>query len=224
MAFVSTPLSLLLQFIHKPYWLGITLAIFAFESLAQAQVFRVTGGGLVAEAALAGPVPPPGKATGLQPAALTWRDPATQPPMSAPAQAPVLAPPADLRAHFAAAADRYDLSESLLTAVAWTESRYHTNATSPAGARGLMQLMPATARSLGVSDRSDPSQNVMGGARYLRAMLDRFGNNLEFALAGYNAGPSAVQRYGGIPPYRETRAYVRRVIARLADEAAAEAR
>jgi soluble lytic murein transglycosylase-like protein len=86
-----------------------------------------------------------------------------------------------------------------------------------------MQLMPATARDLGV-DPADPVQNVMGGARYLRYLLDRFGNDLELALAGYNAGPAAVQRYRGIPPYRETRSYVRQVISRLADEAAAEGR
>ena len=113
-------------------------------------------------------------------------------------------------------AQRYSLSHALLDAVVWQESRYRANAKSPVGAYGLMQLMPATARSLGVTDSSDPAQNLAGGAAYLRMQLNRFDNDLERALAAYNAGPGAVIKHGGIPPYRETRNYVRSIMERLA--------
>lgn len=112
------------------------------------------------------------------------------------------------------------LAPELVKAVAWQESRFNPRARSPAGALGLMQLMPVTARRLGVTDPFDAAQNVRGGAAYLRQELDRFGSNLPLALAAYNAGEKAVIRYGGIPPYRETRAYVRSVMARLAAETA----
>ncbi len=102
---------------------------------------------------------------------------------------------------------------ALLEAIIASESGYDANATSRAGARGLMQLMPQTAASLGVTDAYDPAQNIRGGARYLRRLLDRFGT-VELAVAAYNAGPSAVERYGGVPPYAETQNYVRAVMAR----------
>ena len=105
------------------------------------------------------------------------------------------------------------IDPALLAAIISNESGFNPNATSGAGARGLMQLMPQTAASLGVTDAYDPEQNVRAGARYLRAMLDRFGT-LQLAVAAYNAGPAAVERYGGVPPYLETRAYVRNVLAR----------
>ena len=108
----------------------------------------------------------------------------------------------------------------LFRAMIEAESAYRPDALSPKGAYGLGQLMPATARSLGV-DREDPTQNLDGAARYLVAQMDRFGS-AELALAAYNAGPHRVEQYGGIPPYRETRAYVRRIAAiyeRLAGEA-----
>lgn len=120
------------------------------------------------------------------------------------------------REMFAQTAERFGMSHELLDAVAWQESRYRVNSRSPVGAIGLMQLMPATARSLGVTDATDPAQNVAGGAAYLRIQLNRFGNDLEKALAAYNAGPGAVIRYGGIPPYRETQNYVRSILGRLA--------
>jgi len=102
---------------------------------------------------------------------------------------------------------------ALIEAIIAKESGFDPTATSSAGARGLMQLMPQTAASLGVSDAYDPAQNIRGGTRYLRALLDRFGS-VELAVAAYNAGPSAVERYGGVPPYAETRSYVRSVLAR----------
>ena len=108
---------------------------------------------------------------------------------------------------------RYRLPPRLLQALVWQESRFNPMAISPAGAAGLAQLMPATARELGVTNRHDPAQNVDGGARFLRQMLDRFGA-IHLALAAYNAGPGAVSRAGGIPRNRETPGYVRSVIQR----------
>jgi len=104
------------------------------------------------------------------------------------------------------------LDPALVHAVIRVESAYNPGAVSNKGAIGLMQLMPGTARELSVSDPYDPEQNVRGGSRYLRLMLDRFDNRLEWALAGYNAGPGAVERYDGIPPYTETIDYVEKVI------------
>lgn len=101
----------------------------------------------------------------------------------------------------------------LIAAVAATESGFDPGAQSPAGALGLMQLMPATAAALGVADPRDPVQNVRGGAAYLHDLLERFSGDITLAVAAYNAGPGAVERYGGIPPYAETRAYVARVLA-----------
>jgi len=112
-------------------------------------------------------------------------------------------------------ARRFDLSPALLEAVVWQESRWRADAVSPAGARGLAQLMPATARYLRV-DPDDPHANLEGGARYLREQLDRFDGDLEKALAAYNAGPGRVERAGGIPNIRETKGYVAAIMGRLA--------
>ncbi|MBT9254944.1 transglycosylase SLT domain-containing protein [Phycicoccus sp. MAQZ13P-2] len=121
--------------------------------------------------------------------------------------------PTGLQQLFSAATARYGLPAGLLDAVAKAESGYNTRAVSGAGAQGLMQLMPATARGLGV-DPFDPAQAVDGAARMLKRDLSRFGR-LDLAVAAYNAGAGAVQRYGGIPPYAETQQYVRRVLGTL---------
>ncbi|GIJ50825.1 hypothetical protein Val02_77110 [Virgisporangium aliadipatigenens] len=117
---------------------------------------------------------------------------------------------------FNAAGVRHGISPRLLAAVAKVESDYDPRVVSSAGARGLMQIMPATAKSLGVADPFDPAQAVDGAARLLRSNIREFGGDLDLALAAYNAGSGAVRKYGGIPPYAETRAYVPKVKAALA--------
>jgi soluble lytic murein transglycosylase-like protein len=120
-------------------------------------------------------------------------------------------PPAELALLIERYSTRHDLDPRLVRAVIEAESGYNPRARSHKGAMGLMQLMPATARSLAVSDPYDPEQNVRGGTAYLRRLMDRYGQT-ELALAAYNAGPEAVDRYGGVPPYRETRTYIERVL------------
>lgn len=142
-----------------------------------------------------------------------WAAEAVPPPQ--PASAPSSLP---FRAEIRAAAAASGLSAELLDAVARSESGFNAKAVSPAGAIGVMQLTPATARQLGV-DPWDPAQNIMGGARHLRAQLDRFDGAIDLALAAYNAGSGRVVRYGGVPPFTETRAYVSRNLERLARSA-----
>jgi len=129
---------------------------------------------------------------------------------------PALAIPAAYSAKIAELAARFDLSPALLEAVVWQESRWRANALSPVGARGLAQLMPGTAREMGV-DPDDPLANLEGGARYLRQQLDRFDGDVEKALAAYNAGPGRVIAANGIPRIRETQLYVASVMGRLSN-------
>jgi soluble lytic murein transglycosylase-like protein len=119
-------------------------------------------------------------------------------------------------------ARRHGLDPALVLAVVAVESGFQPRALSPKGAQGLMQLMPATARELGVSDAFDAEQNLDGGARYLRALLEQSGGDVRLALAAYNAGPGAVKRHGGVPPYRETRQYVEKVMRRYDAQARQE--
>lgn len=109
------------------------------------------------------------------------------------------------------ASETHNVPKELIKAVITAESAGNPRALSPAGAKGLMQLMDGTARDLGVSNSYDPEQNIMAGTKYIRQMLDRFDGDLELALAAYNSGPGNVQKYNGIPPFRETQAYVQRV-------------
>jgi hypothetical protein len=131
------------------------------------------------------------------------------PPPIIPAQTAVAS--VDVRDLLAKAGVQHNIDVELLASIVKTESAGHTNAVSRTGARGLMQLMPGTARDLGVTDATKPDQNIAGGSSYLDTLLTKYHNDLSKALAAYNAGPGAVDRYHGIPPYRETRAYVARV-------------
>lgn len=123
--------------------------------------------------------------------------------------------PMALVAEVELAAQRHGVAPDLLKAVAWRESGFQPDARSPKGAFGIMQLTEAAALEVGV-DRFDVTDNIRGGAAYLRRMIDTFGGDLTLGLAAYNAGPGAVRRYGGVPPYRETQAYVSAILARLA--------
>lgn len=111
----------------------------------------------------------------------------------------------------ARSAKAFDLDEALIKAVIKVESNYDPKAVSARGAQGIMQLIPSTAREMQVSDPFNAAENIRGGSRYLRLMLDQFGGNLDLALAAYNAGPGNVRRYGGVPPFAETRNYIAQV-------------
>lgn len=124
--------------------------------------------------------------------------------------------PVAYQAKVAELSARFDLSPALIEALVWQESRWRSGAVSPVGARGLAQLMPGTARELGVNS-ADPFANLEGGARYLRQQMDRFGGDVEKSLAAYNAGPGRVIKSGGVPRIRETQGYVAAIMGRLSN-------
>jgi soluble lytic murein transglycosylase-like protein len=119
---------------------------------------------------------------------------------------------ASVKPYIQEAAAKYNVDPALIEAVIKQESAYDASARSHVGAQGLMQLMPGTAKDLGVSNSLDPRENVMGGTKYLSQLMDMFDGNLTKVLAGYNAGPGNVQKYGGVPPFTETQDYVEKVL------------
>ena len=131
---------------------------------------------------------------------------------AAPAAMAAPAPVISLDQAIAAGSERYRIDPDLISSVIRAESNFNTRAVSPKGAQGLMQLMPKTALQLGVANPFDPKANVDGGTKYLRELIERYNFDLVKALAAYNAGPHRVEQYGGVPPYRETRAYVARIV------------
>lgn len=185
------------------------VAAFAASSTARADVMEIGASGYVWVAggpqlprAMTASVPEPAGEAPAQPLAFT----------------PVgdAAGPAQWQGRVAELAAKYDLSPTLIEALVWQESRWRPGAVSSAGARGLAQLMPGTARQMGV-DPDDPHANLEGGARYLRIQLDAFGGDIEKALAAYNAGPGRVQKANGIPAIRETQNYVASILSRLSE-------
>jgi soluble lytic murein transglycosylase-like protein len=132
-------------------------------------------------------------------------------PVVAPALAAQLTK-TNLSEMLASAGTQHNIDADLLASIVKAESNGQTRAVSRTGAQGLMQLMPGTAREMGVADSFEPQQNINGGTQYLDALLTRYHDNIALAVAAYNAGPAAVDRYHGVPPYRETQAYIRRVI------------
>lgn len=119
----------------------------------------------------------------------------------------------DFKQIIQSASQKYGVDAKLVESVIQAESNFNPSAVSSAGAEGLMQLMPATAQELGVSNSLDPEQNVDGGVKLLRSLLNSYDGNVSLALAAYNAGPGAVNKYGGIPPYKETQSYVQKILA-----------
>lgn len=128
------------------------------------------------------------------------------------AGSPNVIPPPQVDALITSNAGKYGVDPALVKAIVANESAFNPSATSPTGAQGLMQLEPETAASLGVDNAYDPAQNISGGTRYIRGLLERFNGDVRLAVAAYNAGPGAVEKYGGVPPYAETQNYVRNVL------------
>jgi soluble lytic murein transglycosylase-like protein len=182
--------------------------IFADIAATQTRIAEITG----APAPQATPAVPFSAALAQ---ALGPADPAAGDPSAANANAPAPVPPAQIDALVQQNAQIWQVDPALIKSVIANESSFDANATSNVGAQGLMQLMPETAAALGVRNPYDPAQNVAGGTRYLRQMLDRFNGDTRLAVAAYNAGPGAVEKYGDVPPYTETRNYVQNVLGSL---------
>lgn len=127
-------------------------------------------------------------------------------------QEPMNATKVEIQRLVTKACEKHNVDPKLIMAVIQQESGFNQNAISKSGAQGLMQLMPATAKSLGVTNAFNPEQNIDGGVKYLKGLLDRFHGNKILALAAYNAGPNAVKKYNGVPPYEETQNYVRNIL------------
>ncbi len=151
-------------------------------------------------------------ATGVSEASAVGASATTTPATATATGSGSLNPSVPFAAEIEAAAAKYGLDPALLAGLIKAESNFNPTVGSGAGAQGLTELMPATAESVGVKDPHNPAESIEGGAHVLREMLDKFGGNVELALAAYNAGPGAVEQYGGIPPYSETQAYVPRVL------------
>ncbi|GAC1415045.1 MAG: hypothetical protein NVSMB5_03780 [Candidatus Velthaea sp.] len=188
--------------------------VFSEISAVQSRIAEITG------------APPAGAAPEGNPAfgralAQAMQSGSTEPPFtrsvaSAPPAAPALGPapiaPDEIDSLVHQNAATWQVDPSLVKAIIANESGFNANATSNVGAQGLMQLMPATATGVGVRDSYDPAQNVAGGTRYLKGLLDRFHGDTRLAVAAYNAGPGAVEKYGDVPPYAETQNYVQNVL------------
>jgi len=184
--------------VHRASLAAAVMAVLAAASPAAAQVLSIGDDGAVTT--YSGPA--------------VYTNDGTRSLMPQSAAAPARAAPQEVAQAIQDASARHAVSQPLVAAVAWQESRFNQAALSPKGAVGVMQLMPGTARTLGV-DAMDLKGNIDGGAAYLAQMLRRFEGDLPRALAAYNAGPEAVDRFGGVPPYAETKAYVKAVLSRL---------
>ncbi len=167
-----------------------------------ARIAQITG-----QSFASAPQPIPTGAASFASMVSSAMNPAAQ---AAPGRAP--AAPAHIEQLVGANAGAWGVDPALVKAIIANESGFDANATSKTGAQGLMQLEPQTAADLGVTDAYDPAQNIWGGTRYVRGLLDRFHGNLRLAVAAYNAGPGAVEKYGGVPPYAETQTYVENVL------------
>jgi len=172
--------------------------------------------GSVAGAQTPGETPPvagalPGMPTSI--AGLSSMLPGMNAQGTAPVPSSTPANPSQFDPFIKEACGKWNMDESLVKAVIQQESNFNPEAKSSCGAQGLMQLMPETARSLGVSNAYDANQNIQGGTRYLKGLLDRFNGNVRLALAAYNAGAGSVQKYGGVPPFAETQNYVSKIMA-----------